>query len=180
MLNIDHYCKRRDICSCLGDVTTLRQWCKPRKGPCSNDLQSSSPWLLTLMLSLASYVPQKARKLSQKPKQLLAGRTDSAKNQSVGGYTSIKFEPYFFHLPFAWNNGIINLPLGVCYLFIGLLKNIILYATGLWIIINYNSHSELVLNKLLAKTISVSEHNLPLTKHSLWHQPSDSLILTQC
>lgn len=98
------------------------------------------------MLSLTSCVPQKARKLSQQPKQLLVGRPDSAKNQSVGRYTSIKFEPYFFHLPFAGNNGIINLPFGVCYLFIGLLQDIILYATGLWIIINYNSHSELVLN----------------------------------
>lgn len=47
--------------------------------------------------------------------------------------------------------------IGECYLFFGFLGNIILHAIGLW---SYNSHSESVLNKLLANAISVLEHNL--------------------
>lgn len=51
-----------------------------------------------------------------------------------------------------------------CYFFIDLLRDI-LYATGLRnVIIKHNSHTEPVLNKLLANTISVSEHNLPKKK----------------
>lgn len=56
----------------------------------------------------------------------------------------------------------------VCYWFIGF-RDIILYANGLWniIIINYNPHSEPALNKLLSKTISVSENNMPQTKQQV-------------
>lgn len=51
-----------------------------------------------------------------------------------------------------------------CYFFVDLLRDI-LYASGLRnVIIKHNSHSEPVLNKLFANTISVSEHNLPKKK----------------
>ena len=38
-----------------------------------------------------------------------------------------------------------------------------------FIIINYNSHSELVLNELLAKKISVPEHHFPRQNSTLKH-----------
>lgn len=72
--------------------------------------------------------------------QLSAGKTDSTENQCTESYTSTKFGLYFFHLSIAWNNSVINLSLiwSISF-FIGLLRDIILYATGLWsIIINYN------------------------------------------
>lgn len=80
-------------------------------------------------------------------------------------YTSVKFELYSFYLP--WHRTIMWLICHLfvlCYFFIGLLRDIILHATGLW---NYNSHRKPVLNKLLAKTESVSEYNFaasPQTK----------------
>lgn len=80
-------------------------------------------------------------------------------------YTSVKFELYSFYLPLhgtiVW---LICHLFVLCYFFIGLLRDIILHATGLW---NYNSHRKPVLNKLLAKTESVSEYNFaasPQTK----------------
>lgn len=54
---------------------------------------------------------------------------------------------------------------GVCYFFISLLRDIILYVSGLWNY--YNSCSEPALNKSLAKAISASEHNLAQNKTSL-------------
>lgn len=74
-----------------------------------------------------------------------------------------KLELSFFHLllpgTIVW---LIYHWFRVCCFFIGFLRDIILYAIG-W----GNSRSEPVLNKRLAKTASVSEHNFaPLkTKH---------------
>lgn len=66
----------------------------------------------------------------------------------------------FLPFPLAWNTvWLIYHWLGICYFFISLLRDIILYATGLWNC--YNSHSQPVFNKLLAKSILASEHNLP-------------------
>lgn len=80
-------------------------------------------------------------------------------------YTSVQFELYSFYLPLhgtiVW---LICHWFVLCYFFIGLLRDIILHATGLW---NYNSHSKPVLHTLLAKTESVSEYNFaasPQTK----------------
>ena len=104
--------------------------------------------------------------------QLLDGRTDSSDNQFRERYTSTRFGLYFFHLFFAWNNSVINhYWFEACYFFISLLTDIILYGIGLWniIIINYNSHSELVLNELLAKKISVPEHHFPRQNSTLKH-----------
>ena len=47
------------------------------------------------------------------------------------------------------------------FLFIGLLRYTTLHAIGLW---NCTSYSESLLNKILAKTISVSEYNLSWNK----------------
>ena len=91
-------------------------------------------------------------------------------------YTSTKFELYSFHLPLAetivW---LIYHWLGVCYFSVGfgLLRNIILYAIGMC---SYNYHSKHVLNKLLAKTILVSEHNL-LHKQKDNHELSQFFLL---
>lgn len=54
---------------------------------------------------------------------------------------------------------------GIYHFLISLLRNIILYAPGLWNY--YNSHSEPALNKPLAKAISASEHDLAQNKTSL-------------
>lgn len=60
--------------------------------------------------------------------------------------------------PCLEKNSVVNHLFGVCYFFTSLLKDIILYAIGFWNY--YDFHSEPLLNKLLAKTISISEHNL--------------------
>lgn len=146
--SIDHYWKRRDICSCLGEVTTCRQWRRPCKGTSVRTFGAAP-----LACQYQCCNPLATCPRSERPKP-------------AGRYTSTKFAPYFFHLSFAWNNDIINHCFGVCSFFTGLLRDIILYAIGLWnMSINYNSHSEAMSNKLLAKTISFSEHNLPQIKH---------------
>lgn len=73
----------------------------------------------------------------------------SPKYQLVSDTPQTKIGLYAFHCP--WPGTIVWFLyhcFGVCF-FIGLLKDIILYATGLWKY--YNSHSEPVLNKILAK-----------------------------
>lgn len=98
--------------------------------------------------------------------QLSVGSADSSEHQLLERSISTKFGGSFFHLSCAWNNSVINLSLiwGVLF-FIGLLRDFMLYAIGLWnIILNYNSCSEPVLKKLLAKIIWVSECNFA-TKH---------------
>lgn len=71
---------------------------------------------------------------------------------------------YFFHLPFAGNNGVMNLP-SRCIISPWLIKRCFPTCYWLWnvIMISYNSHNGSVLNKILAKTISVSEHVLNKT-----------------
>ena len=56
----------------------------------------------------------------------------------------------------------------LCYFFIGLLRDIILCATGLWNY--YKSHREPVLNKPAAETVSVSEHNFAPQNKTHWKE----------
>ena len=83
------------------------------------------------------------------------------------GMRQIKFGLYSFHHPLpgtiVW---LICHRFGLlCYFLIGLLRDIILYGTGLWNHFNY--YSEPVLNKPLAKTVRVSEHNFAARNETL-------------
>lgn len=118
-MSIEDYWKRRDICSCLGEVTTCRQWCKPCKGPSGITFREAHlACQHQCRRHLLAMCPRSEGPKLAADTQLLAGKTHSTENQLVGRYTSTKFAPYFFHLPFAWNNDITNLSLVWSMLFL--------------------------------------------------------------
>ena len=70
-------------------------------------------------------------------------------HRKVGELSQIKFTLHSFHLPLPGKITSLIYHWFAVYLLIGLLSDILLHAIGLWNY--YNSHSEPVLNKLLAK-----------------------------
>lgn len=95
--------------------------------------------------------------------QLLIKRMNPTKNQFIERHTSTKFGlsfisllPRIIELIYHWFES--------CYSFIGLVETLFSLLL-VYEILYYNSHGEPVLNKLLAETVSVFEHNLLQTKH---------------